>query len=113
MSPALNRSSALKRFERGNAVKIRKRIMFHFYPELPHIRLKYNYIPFFFVNSFAQDLNQVGKCLPPILKVNCMYYMRKSFHCIVAFVKHTMPLSVIPTMYNQMNSRDNCKVYSI
>ena len=26
-----------------------------------------------FVNSFAQDLNQVGKCLPPILKVNCMY----------------------------------------
>ena len=37
MSSALNRSSALQRFERGKVVKIRNGIMFDFYPELPHV----------------------------------------------------------------------------
>ena len=37
MSPALNESSALQRFEHGNAVKIPNEIMFDFYPGLPHI----------------------------------------------------------------------------
>ena len=37
MNPALNGSSALQRFERGNAVEIRNRIMFGFYPGLPHV----------------------------------------------------------------------------
>ena len=37
MSPALNGSTALQHFERGNAVKIRNGIMFDFYPGLPHI----------------------------------------------------------------------------
>ena len=36
MSPALDRSTVIKCFERGNAVKIRNGIMFDFYPELPH-----------------------------------------------------------------------------
>ena len=42
MSPALNRSSTLQRFERSNADKIHNGIMFDFYPGLPHIHL---YVP--------------------------------------------------------------------
>ena len=37
MSPALNGSSALQRFERSNAIEIRNGIMFDLYPGLPHI----------------------------------------------------------------------------
>ena len=37
MSPALNRSSALWRFERSNAIEICNEIMFSFYPGLPHM----------------------------------------------------------------------------
>ena len=37
MSFALNGSSALERFEHGNVIEIRNRIMFDFYPGLPHI----------------------------------------------------------------------------
>ena len=37
MSPALNGSSTLERFERSNASEIRNGIMFDFYPGLPHI----------------------------------------------------------------------------
>ena len=37
MTPTLNKSSVLERFERGNAIEIRNGIMFNFYPELPHI----------------------------------------------------------------------------
>ena len=37
MSPALNRSTALQRFKRGNTVEIRNGIIFDFYPGLPHM----------------------------------------------------------------------------
>ena len=37
MSPALNGSSALQRFEHSNAIEIRNGIMFDFYPGLPHL----------------------------------------------------------------------------
>ena len=37
MGPTLSRSTALQHFERSNAVEIRNRIMFDFYPGLPHI----------------------------------------------------------------------------
>ena len=37
MSPALNGSTALQRFEHNNAVDIRNGIMFDFYPGLPHV----------------------------------------------------------------------------
>ena len=37
MSPALNGSSALQRFECGNAIEIRNGIMFDFYPGLPQL----------------------------------------------------------------------------
>ena len=36
LSPALNRSSEIFRFQRGDAIEIRNRIMFVFYPGLPH-----------------------------------------------------------------------------
>ena len=39
MSPALNGSTALQRFERGKVVDICNRIMFDFYPGLPHIHI--------------------------------------------------------------------------
>ena len=45
MSLTLNGSTALQRFERGNAVEIRNRIMFDFYPGLPHVQA--------FINSDA------------------------------------------------------------
>ena len=37
MNPALNGSSALERFERGNAIEICNGIMFDFYPGLAHM----------------------------------------------------------------------------
>ena len=37
MSPALNGSSVLECFERGNAIEIHNGIMFNFYPGLPHM----------------------------------------------------------------------------
>ena len=37
MSPALNRTSALQRFECSNAVEICNETMFDFYPGLPHM----------------------------------------------------------------------------
>ena len=37
MSPALNGSTALQRFERSNASEIRNGIMFDFYPGLPYM----------------------------------------------------------------------------
>ena len=37
MSPTLNRSSAIRRFERSDAIEIRYRITFDFYTGLPHI----------------------------------------------------------------------------
>ena len=37
MSPALNGSSAILRFERSNAIEIRDGISFDFYSRLPHI----------------------------------------------------------------------------
>ena len=39
MNSALNGSAALQRFEHGNTVEIRNRIIFDFYPQLPHICL--------------------------------------------------------------------------
>ena len=44
MSPALNGSSALERFERGNEIEILNGIMFDFYPRLPHLLGKNNEI---------------------------------------------------------------------
>ena len=37
MNPAPNGSSTLQHFERGDAIEIRNRMMFDFYPGLPHI----------------------------------------------------------------------------
>ena len=42
MSPALDGSSALQRFERSNAIEIRNGIMFDFYPGLPHVLAQYS-----------------------------------------------------------------------
>ena len=44
MSSALNRSTALQRFERRNAVKICNGIMFDFYLGLPHIIFHTHYL---------------------------------------------------------------------
>ena len=37
MSPTLNGRSVLQHFERGNVIEMRNRIIFDFYPGLPHI----------------------------------------------------------------------------
>ena len=41
MSPALNRSSAIRHFEGSNAIEIRDRITFDFYTGLPHTCMHY------------------------------------------------------------------------
>ena len=38
LSPALNGSSEIRRFERSDAIKIRNGIIFDFYMGLPHIK---------------------------------------------------------------------------
>ena len=38
MSPALNRSSAIRRFEDSDAIEIRDGITFEFYTGLPHMQ---------------------------------------------------------------------------
>ena len=48
MNPALNRSTALQLFERGNVVEICNRITFDFYPGLPQIYFTMN------VNHYGQ-----------------------------------------------------------
>ena len=45
MSPALNRSSAIQRFEGSNAIEIHNGITFDFYMGLPHISLGFNLQP--------------------------------------------------------------------
>ena len=40
MSPALNGSSAIRRFEGSDVIEVRDRITFDFYTGLPHVRLK-------------------------------------------------------------------------
>ena len=40
MSPALNRSSEIRRFKHSDAIKIRDGITFDFYTGLPHIQLE-------------------------------------------------------------------------
>ena len=52
MNPARNGSTALQRFERGNAFTIRSGIMFDFYPGLPHI---YIYIYIYTQNRFSRE----------------------------------------------------------
>ena len=52
MSPALNRSSALKHFERGNAIEIRNGIMFDIYPVLPYMST--NVVHFLLVTGAEQ-----------------------------------------------------------
>ena len=42
MSPTLNGSSTLERFEGSNVIEIRNAIMFDFYLGLPHIRTYMN-----------------------------------------------------------------------
>ena len=45
MSPALNGSSAIRRFEGSDAIEIRDGITFDFYTGLPHICIDLNAIP--------------------------------------------------------------------
>ena len=57
MSPALNRSSALQHFERSNAIEIRNRIMFDFYPGLPHM---YIYNVYILYETKIEESEKVG-----------------------------------------------------
>ena len=56
MSPALNGSSKLERFERSNASEIRNGIMFDFYRGLPHI-----YIARLLKSKISTDFDIVEK----------------------------------------------------
>ena len=51
MNPSLNGSSALERFERGNAIEIHNEIMFDFYWELPQHVLEFCFRCLFLTSS--------------------------------------------------------------
>ena len=56
ISPTLNGSSALERFERSNAID---RIMFDFYPGLPHEYVANAGLSYFHVNKISSDSSAV------------------------------------------------------
>ena len=58
MSPTLNRSTALQRFEHGNAVEICNRIMFDFYPGLPHMQCAHYPEHLEHTTNWSPDINQ-------------------------------------------------------
>ena len=61
MSPALNESSTLERFERSNASEIRNGIIFDSYPGLPHtldIRHNTNYCNIWRQTVDAKELTE-------------------------------------------------------
>ena len=60
VSPTLNGSSALQRFERGNAIEICYGIMFDLYPGLPHMHA-YNAPYFHFYQSSDSKTNLAAK----------------------------------------------------
>ena len=59
MSPALNGSSAIRRFEHSDAIEIRNGITFDFYMGLPHIYhlIQENYV------AIGQLVNENTNCL--------------------------------------------------
>ena len=61
MNPALNRSTALQRFKRGNVVKIHNGLMFDLYPGLPHIWQSRVEIDTWFVEVWIS--NKFTKCI--------------------------------------------------
>ena len=58
MSPALNGSSVLERFECSNVIEIRNRIMFDFCPGLPHI---YIFVYYTYFETLKIGITGVGE----------------------------------------------------
>ena len=54
MSLALNGSSSLQRFERGNVVEVYNGIMFDFYPGLPQVVLLANMSTYILVHDLCR-----------------------------------------------------------
>ena len=71
MSPALNGSSALQRFERSNAIELRNGILFDFYPGLPHIL--YVYILCMYNKSYLLSCLFSMQSLNTYDYVSCVY----------------------------------------
>ena len=64
MSPSLKGSTALKCFERSNAVEIRNRIMFDFYPGLPHMYANLSQCKIMTeVNSHGLPISLANRCV--------------------------------------------------
>ena len=66
MSPTLNGSSEIQRFECADAIEIRDRIMFVFYPGLPHISIS----DFCGLNYLIQFSMPEGE----VIKKKCEYF---------------------------------------
>ena len=65
MSPALNGSSALQRFEHSNAIEIRNGIMFDFYPGLPHLMRSTTEEVNILKTDVSIDLQELPEVIPP------------------------------------------------
>ena len=81
MSPALNGSSVLQRFECGNAVETRNRMMFDFYPGLPHMYVCVCYKQKFFqLTTQCRSASVTSSCvLVFIIKVVAVWFL---FGCL-------------------------------
>ena len=62
MNPALNRSSAIRRFEHSNAIEIRDGITFDFYTGLPHMHTYHQY-----TITLAQNKQEILIQTSPVL----------------------------------------------
>ena len=82
-----SRSSALQHFERGNAVEIRKGVMFNFYAGLPHVHLQCSII--FYQSIKATIKGHVPKHLYNVPSFSAKAIIMSTMHA------HTYSVSVV------------------
>ena len=103
MSPALNGSSALERFEHSNAIKIRNGIMFNFYPGLPHIhvvnieRCTCVLAPFFVLRFAFSIIHGSGRAQNANQRTKTGEAWERGYMC----VEHTTWFKVFPSSWQR------------
>ena len=95
MSPTLNGSSALQRFEHGNAVEVRNRIMFNFYLGLPQMFVACNIMQlhtYMYIDTCKHVHTHMLTHAYPC-KVQC-----PSINCYETYQQNTIPKSITSSL---------------